>query len=172
MSANQYYEGDRGVPQEGYQQDPTMNNQQYAPPAGYPQQPFQQQYPQPPKQEYQPSQSQYQAPQNGPNSYGMTPSAPYAAPSQPPPNNGAAEYQGSKYQDTAPFSQANEKTGARFAPRKRLNDPIFLILFIAAVAGFAVVSGIAIDGFIQVNGLGGGFGSIGTGQTGNSVTLD
>ncbi|RSH94165.1 Protein pns1 [Saitozyma podzolica] len=76
------------------------------------------------------------------------------------------------YPDTAPFSQANEKTGARFSPRKRLNDPIFLVLFIVSVVGFAVVSGLAINTFIQLNGLGGGFGSSSSGQTGNDVTLD
>ncbi|EIW70886.1 hypothetical protein TREMEDRAFT_29308 [Tremella mesenterica DSM 1558] len=97
----------------------------------------------------------------------MSPSQPYA---QPDPNIEAQSY--GPLPDTAPFSQATEKTGTRFAPKKRLNDPIFLILFIAAVAGFAVVSGLAISSFISVNGLGGGFGSASSGQTGSSVTLD
>lgn len=57
-------------------------------------------------------------------------------------------------------------------PRKRVNDIIPLILFIAAVVGFAVVSGIAIHSFVQVNGLGGGMGNSGEGGTGTSVTLD
>jgi hypothetical protein len=110
----------------------------------------------------------------------MKPSEPYVAPPGPSPSqvygndqSHAESQQGPKgYPDTAPFSQANEKTGARFKPKKRLNDPIFLVLFIAAVVGFAVVSGIAINGFIEVNGLGGGFGSSGSGQSGNTVTLD
>jgi hypothetical protein len=106
----------------------------------------------------------------------MKPSAPYAPASNqqpPPPDQGYAESQAPPgYNDTAPFSQANEKTGPRFAPRPRLNDPIFLVLFIASVVGFAVVSGIAISTFVKYNGLGGGFGSSAVGQTGNSVVLD
>lgn len=104
----------------------------------------------------------------------MKPSAPYAPPppGPPPPNGGYAENGGNGYQDTAPFSQATEKTGARFSPKKRLNDPIFLVLFIAAVAGFAVLSGIAIKGFVDVNGLGGGFGDRQQGGTGSIITLN
>ncbi|RSH85379.1 Protein pns1 [Saitozyma podzolica] len=71
-----------------------------------------------------------------------------------------------------PLVQSNEKTGARISPRNRLNDPIFIVLFIVSVVGFAVVSGLAINTFIQLNGLGGGFGSSSSGQTGNDVTLD
>jgi len=106
----------------------------------------------------------------------MKPSQPYAPPSNPPPppqNAGYAENAGSNgFSDTAPFSQATEKTGERFRPKKRLNDPIFLVLFIAAVAGFAVLSGIAINGFISVNGLGGGFGDAQQGGTGSAITLN
>lgn len=100
-------------------------------------------------------------------------------PSQPYQTNG--EYKNSNnpengappaYQDTAPFSQATEKTGARLNPRKRLNDPIFLVLFIASIGGFAAVSAIAIKSFVEVNGLGGGFGNVSQGGTGNSATLD
>lgn len=76
------------------------------------------------------------------------------------------------YGDTAPFSQANEKTGERLNPKKRLNDPIPLIFYIASLAGFAVLSGIAIKSFIDVNGLGGGFGDNTQGGTGSSITLD
>ncbi|GFZ44180.1 Protein PNS1 [Saitozyma sp. JCM 24511] len=166
MSAQEYYnqpgppQGYHGAqsqpqpPQQGYYTNNSNNNhnnpkaqQQYAPPSGLPQ------------------------PQ-----YGMKPSAPYAPASNqqsPPPDQGYAESQAPPgYNDTAPFSQANEKTGPRFAPRPRLNDPIFLVLFIASVVGFAVVSGIAISTFVKYNGLGGGFGSSAVGQTGNSVVLD
>lgn len=107
----------------------------------------------------------------------MNPSQPYAAPSGPPPpptNNFSYAEQGGFRQknDTAPFSQATEKTGQRLNPRKRLNDPVPLVLFLAAVAGFAAVSGIAISSFISVNGLGGGFGNAASGETGTGVTLD
>jgi hypothetical protein len=107
----------------------------------------------------------------------MKPSQPYAAP--PPPaqnqqyvqNNPETNGQQS-FSDTAPFSQANEKTGARFAPKKRLNDVAFLILFIAAIGGFAALSGIAISSFVKLNGLGGGFGNGNQGGTGTGATLD
>jgi hypothetical protein len=114
-----------------------------------------------------------QEPPEQPN-YCMNPLVQYAPPGQAPNSSqGNAESQEpTGYPDTAPFSQANEKTGARFSPRNRLNDPIFLVLFIVSVVGFAIVSGLAISTFIQVNGLGGGFGSSSSGQTGNDVTLD
>ncbi|WVO22325.1 protein PNS1 [Cryptococcus decagattii] len=144
MSAQEFYQG--GNPN-GYQQ------QQYAPPPGGP---AQDQYRG--KQEYVPPQSQ-------PPNYNMQPSQPYAATN---PEMGGQPI----YQDTAPFSQATEKTGERMKPRKRVNDIIPLILFIAAVVGFAVVSGIAIHSFVKVNGLGGGMGNSGEGGTGTSVTLD
>lgn len=168
MSAQEYYnqgppQGYNGAqpqpqpPQQGYYNNNKANaQQQYAPPSGLPHPHPQQPQPQP--------------------QYGMKPSAPYAPASNQqaaPPDQGYAESQGPPgYNDTAPFSQANEKTGPRFAPRPRLNDPIFLVLFIASVVGFAVVSGIAISTFVKYNGLGGGFGSSAVGQTGNSVVLD
>ena len=116
----------------------------------------------------------------GNGKYNMSPSQPYAQASHPPPpqqqkqqqqyeNNNPENGGGPRYGDTAPFSQANEKTGARFQPKKRLNDPIFLVLFIASFAGFVVLSAISIKTFIDQNGLGGGFG---TGEGGNSATLD
>jgi hypothetical protein len=164
MSAQEYYnqpgppQGYKGAqlqpPQQGYHTNGNNNPkaQQYAPPSG-------------------PPHAQQPQPQ-----YGMKPSAPYAPASNQqtaPPSQDYAESQAPPgYNDTAPFSQANEKTGPRFAPRPRLNDPIFLVLFIASVVGFAVVSGIAIDTFVKYNGLGGGFGSSAVGQTGNSVVLD
>ncbi|KAK4688034.1 hypothetical protein P7C73_g2079, partial [Tremellales sp. Uapishka_1] len=130
-----------------------QNGSGYQPPVGGPpqqRQQYQEQYPQ---------QQQYQPPSQPPPT--MNGSAPYANEAAPPP-----------YKDTAPFTQATEKTGQRLNPRKRLNDPIFLILFLANVAGFAVLSGIAINSFIAVNGDGGGLGNDLQGGTGTSATLD
>ena len=163
MSAAQFY--NQQQPQQDYQQPYSQTYGQqgavgqgedrgYAPPSGPPPQ-------------------AQQAPNNG--NWGMKPSQPYAQSQAPPPptNGGQAENAGGKlYGDTAPFSQANEKTGARFRPKTRINDIVFLVLFIAAVAGFAILSGIAIHSFISVNGLGGGFGDASQGGTGSSVTLD
>ncbi|TYJ52097.1 protein PNS1 [Cryptococcus floricola] len=145
MSAQQFYQG--GSDKQGQPQ------QQYAPPSGGPPQDYN-------------NQQQYAPPQGQPN-YNMKGSQPYAQTN--PETGGQPNYQNG---DTAPFSQADEKTGQRLNPRKRLNDPIFLVLFLAAIAGFAVVSGIAINSFIKVNGLGGGLGSSSSGQTGSSTTLD
>ncbi|WVN88169.1 protein PNS1 [Cryptococcus depauperatus CBS 7841] len=112
-----------------------------------------------------PNGQQFNIPPNQTHNYTMKPSQPYATTN---PETGGQVM----YEDTAPFSQANEKTGQRLRPRKRLNDPVFLALFIAVVAGFAVVSGIAINGFIKVNGLGGGMGSSSAGRTGSGATLN
>ena len=189
MSAAQYFSEDQGNQQpptqegergfvpgqygqsypQGYQGQGYGNNQ-YAPPQGHP----------PP--------GPGPGPQGqGNGNWGMKPSEPYAQgqyqqpPPQtqqyhqhPPPAQAQAQVNpenggGNMYGDTAPFSQANEKTGARFKPRKRLNDPIFLVLFLASFAGFCVLSGIAISEFIQQNGLGGG---LGQGEGGDSATLD
>ncbi|KAG8910798.1 putative choline transporter, neither null mutation nor overexpression affects choline transport, partial [Tulasnella sp. 418] len=79
----------------------------------------------------------------------------YAPPEQPLPQNGYAEKGDGEYE--------------RFKPKKRLHDPIFLILFIAQLAGFAVVSGLALNTWISEGGLGGG---VGSGTTGNSITLN
>ena len=158
MSAAQYYQEQpirNGSDQNSYPQ-----TTQYVPPAQSP--PQQTQYAPPP------------GPPQGNNNYAMKPSQPYSSFPAPPPRDSNNVEAGAPppYQDTAPFSQATEKTGARFAPRKRLNDPIFAVLFIAAIAGFAVVSALAIRTFVEVNGLGGGFGNGMQGGTGNSATLD
>lgn len=103
----------------------------------------------------------------------MKQSQPYANQSYPPQPNQDVEYgKDNKYGDTAPFSQATEATGARFRPKSRLKDPIFLVLFIAAVAGWAVLSALAIRTFVSVNGLGGGMGNDTQGGTGTGITLD
>ncbi|ORX36900.1 plasma-membrane choline transporter-domain-containing protein [Kockovaella imperatae] len=154
MSAAQYYNGGQPQQDRGYQPGPPL----------------------PPP----PSHQQYgQQPSGG---YSMNASQPYAPPSSQPypsaqnntsyaPSYGQTENgNGQQYTgDTAPFSQANEKTGARFKPKTRLNDPIFLVLFIASFAGFCAVSALAISTFINQNGLGGGFGQDTGGQ---SATLD
>lgn len=174
MSAQQYYQNSAPPqPQQSYQPP----NQQYAfnnQPNGF----------------NQPNNSYNNQGGPGGNDWSMKPSQPYANTSFPPPHGaphdggqsypppssgtpGDAEYGGgNKYGDTAPFSQATEKTGARFRPKNRLKDPIFLVLFIAAVAGWAVLSAIALRSFTSVDGLGGGFGNSMQGGTGTSITLD
>ncbi|TFK44695.1 plasma-membrane choline transporter-domain-containing protein [Crucibulum laeve] len=61
--------------------------------------------------------------------------------------------------------------GDRFKPKKRINDPIFLILFVLQFLGFAALSGIALNSWISEGGLGGGLGKTG-GKTGAAVTLN
>ncbi|KAG1771704.1 plasma-membrane choline transporter-domain-containing protein [Suillus occidentalis] len=72
-----------------------------------------------------------------------------------------------------PQSSANQKTpfeDGRFQPKKRVNDILFLILFILQFAGFVALSGIALSGYVSGNGLGGGVGN--GSQVGSSVTLN
>lgn len=52
---------------------------------------------------------------------------------------------------------------------QKLNDPIFLILFIATVLGWGAVAGLALNGYSTADGLGGG---VGRGNTGSRVTLN
>ncbi|KIP11620.1 hypothetical protein PHLGIDRAFT_63436 [Phlebiopsis gigantea 11061_1 CR5-6] len=54
--------------------------------------------------------------------------------------------------------------GGRFAPKKRVNDWILLVLFVAQFAGFVVVSAIVLSDWIKQGGLGGGLGSDDTGS--------
>ncbi|KAH9485401.1 Protein PNS1 [Psilocybe cubensis] len=61
--------------------------------------------------------------------------------------------------------------GGRFKPKKRVNDPIFLIFFVLQFLGFAAVSGVALNTWISQDGLGGGLGK-GGGQTGTVVTMN
>jgi hypothetical protein len=183
MSAQAYYQsndngggGDRGYtaqPASGYEYNPQAQAQaasqaqqgQYGQQA-YGQQPggYQQGQgewsPQQPPQVYNQTGNFNQGP-NG--SYGMTPSAPYAQ------TNDAESFHPQTYEDTAPFSQANEKTGERMNPKPRFNDIIPLVLFILTFAGFVVVSALALKDFSSVNGLGGGFGR---GSGGSSTTLN
>jgi len=91
------------------------------------------------------------APYPGPNpNYGQ----PYSPPEQPILYNGDSK---------DPYE------GGRFKPKKTINDPIFLILFILQFLGFAALSGIALNTWISQGGLGGG---LGKGQTGTAVTLN
>lgn len=99
MSAAQYYDNDK--PQ-GYAPQQGYGGQEgYAPQPSYAPQ-------------YAPPPQQYAPPS-------MPPTAPYAEP----------QTQG--FSNTAPnggqyaVSDGNEKTGARFRPKKRFNDPIFAI---------------------------------------------
>lgn len=187
MSAQAYYQsndngggGDRGYtaqPASGYEYNPQVQAQaaSQAQAGQYPQQAYGQQAggyqqgqgqgewsPQQPPQAYNQS-GQYNNNQNGNGSYGMTPSAPYAA------TNDAESFHPQNYEDTAPFSQANEKTGERMNPKPRFNDIIPLVLFILTFAGFVVVSALALKDFSSVDGLGGGFGR---GSGGSSTTLN
>lgn len=165
MAAQAYYQpdsaqSDRAQQQPWGQQQPSYPQQAYNNNNGY----AQQQYPQ---QQYQQQQYQQQY-SNG------KPSQPYAAPSGNPPQSygGGQEAYNPNAADPAPFSQETEKTGERFRPKKRLNDPIFLFLYLASLVGFAVLSGIAISTFVSVGGLGGGVGNDQQGGTGSSITLD
>ncbi|KAF8798723.1 integral to plasma membrane protein [Phlegmacium glaucopus] len=60
---------------------------------------------------------------------------------------------------------------ARFKPKNRINDPIFLIFFVLQLLGFAALSGIVLNAWISQGGLGGGLGKAG-GQAGSPVTLN
>ncbi|KAJ7462311.1 plasma-membrane choline transporter-domain-containing protein, partial [Mycena galericulata] len=46
----------------------------------------------------------------------------------------------------------------RFKPKRRINDPIVLVLFLLQFLGFAALSGIVIDTWVKDGGLGGGLG--------------
>ncbi|KAF9531624.1 plasma-membrane choline transporter-domain-containing protein [Crepidotus variabilis] len=59
--------------------------------------------------------------------------------------------------------------GGRFKPKKRINDPIFLGLFILQFIAYAGLSGYLLHDFANNNGLGGG---LGKGKTGSSITLN
>jgi hypothetical protein len=52
---------------------------------------------------------------------------------------------------------------------QKIQDPIFLILFLATFFGYTALSGYALYGWSQVDGLGGG---LGPGNGGSSVTLN
>ncbi|KAG8892407.1 putative choline transporter, neither null mutation nor overexpression affects choline transport, partial [Tulasnella sp. 403] len=87
------------------------------------------------------------------------------------PNPGQSQPYAPSYPQQPPQNTYAEKTGEyeRFKPKKRVNDPIFLVLFILQLAGYAVVSGLALSDWISEGGLGGGLGSD---ATGSSITLN
>ncbi|KAH6913822.1 integral to plasma membrane protein [Coprinopsis sp. MPI-PUGE-AT-0042] len=66
----------------------------------------------------------------------------------------------------------NPYENGRFQPKKKLNDPIFLVLFVLQLLGFAAVSAIALNTWIKEGGLGGGLGKQSSGRTGSAVTLN
>ncbi|PCH43440.1 DUF580-domain-containing protein [Wolfiporia cocos MD-104 SS10] len=82
---------------------------------------------------------------------------PYDPPADPPPSGGYG------YDAKSPYE------GERFRPKKRVNDPLFLIFFVLQFAGFVVLSAISVNEWVKSGGLGGG---IGSGDTGTSVTLN
>jgi len=89
------------------------------------------------------------------------PDVPYAK--QPSPGVAPIQ-QDQRYIDPgAPFDSG------RFKPKTRINDPIFLIVFVAQFAGFCVVSALALSTWISQGGLGGG---LGDDNTGTSITLN
>ncbi|EPS94136.1 hypothetical protein FOMPIDRAFT_1153435 [Fomitopsis schrenkii] len=99
----------------------------------------------------------WNAGKGSPYAPGPTPNyAPQYAPPAGPPTDGFGGDQKSPYE------------GDRFRPRKRVNDPLFLIFFVAQFFGFIALSGIALNQWVKNGGLGGGVGR----SSGTSVTLD
>jgi len=90
--------------------------------------------------------------------YQPGPTPHYAPPAEPPTGN-----HGYRADQKSPYE------GDRFKPKKRINDPFFLIFFVLQFAAFVVLSALAISEWVKDGGLGGG---IGGGDTGNSVTLN
>lgn len=100
------------------------------------------------------------APQTQPQGYYAPP------PSGPPPPMG-------QYQEPAMGGEkVADNSNGRFKPKRKIRDPIPLILFIITVLGFAALSGIVLNNYSKYNGLGGGFGNASQGGTGTSITLD
>ncbi|KAK7472552.1 pH nine-sensitive protein 1 [Stygiomarasmius scandens] len=90
-----------------------------------------------------------------------------------PPYPGPTPAYGQPYQPPTEYSAdvKDPYQGDRFKPKKRINDPIFLALFILQFLGYAALSGIAISEWVSNGGLGGGLGSSG-GRNGTAVTLN
>lgn len=92
--------------------------------------------------------------------------------------NGNANYSGGNgYQEPSYGTEGGKQDnppqpGERFEPKKRLRDPIFLVLFLASTLGFAALSGIVLNNYNKYSGLGGGVGNGTQGGTGTGVTLD
>ncbi|KAF8893351.1 plasma-membrane choline transporter-domain-containing protein [Infundibulicybe gibba] len=127
---------------------------QYKP--DYQQPPYQQQYQQPPYHQQQ-----------------QQPYPPYAAAPHPGPTPAYAN-SGPQWQQSPPQEYNDVKSpyeGDRFKPKKKLNDPIFLALFVLQFIGFVVLSGIALASYASTGGRGGGLGKPGA-KTGATVTLN
>ncbi|EMD37617.1 hypothetical protein CERSUDRAFT_114269 [Gelatoporia subvermispora B] len=92
--------------------------------------------------------------------YGPGPTPNYAEQYAPPIQS---EYRGGYAEQKSPYEND------RFRPKKRLNDPIFLILFIAQLVGMGILAGIVISDYIKKGGLGGG---LGEDDSGNNITLN
>ncbi|GLB37068.1 putative CTL (choline transporter-like) family protein [Lyophyllum shimeji] len=97
----------------------------------------------------------------------MSQAPPYPGPT---PNYGGG-YGGYAPTPQQPYDQKSPYEGERFKPKKRINDPIFLILFVLQFLGFAALSGIVISSWVSNGGLGGGLGKAG-GKTGTAITLN
>ena len=174
MSAAEYYNGQSG--QKGYQEMNNSNDRgynggynnnngpSYPDPNNYGQQQQQQPYYAPPQQAYPQQQQagqQYMPPNSVPPVAAMHSSQPYAEP----------QYAANMNPDIG--GKANPAQAEhRFKPKKKINDPIFLILFIATFAGMIVVAALAIRQFVKYNGGNGGFGDNGEGGTGISTSLN
>ncbi|EJD03315.1 DUF580-domain-containing protein [Fomitiporia mediterranea MF3/22] len=89
-------------------------------------------------------------------------SQPYAPGAPPPPEAG-----GYGADVKSPYE------GERFKPKKRVKDPVFLVLFITQLVGYCIISGIVLSAWTDQGGLGGGLGGGSNGtNTGSSVTLN
>lgn len=69
------------------------------------------------------------------------------------------------------YDQKSPYEGDRFKPKKKINDPIFLVLFILQLAGFAILSAIVLTTWVSNGGTGGGIGKPGS-KNGSVVTLN
>ncbi|KAJ3757933.1 plasma-membrane choline transporter-domain-containing protein [Lentinula raphanica] len=61
--------------------------------------------------------------------------------------------------------------GERFKPKKKVNDPVFLVFFVLQFLGFVALSAIAIHSWVSEGGNGGGLGKSGA-SSGSDVTLN
>ncbi|KAJ7581593.1 plasma-membrane choline transporter-domain-containing protein [Mycena floridula] len=122
--------------------------------------------------------SQWQQNQQNPQ-WGGAPqqqSYPPARPSYPSPTPayGGSNYMPPQEQQQPLYNTGNNYKndpfeGDRFKPKKKINDPVFLVLFVLQFLGFCALAGITIASFVTSGGLGG---SLGKDSTGNSVTLN
>ncbi|KAJ4487395.1 plasma-membrane choline transporter-domain-containing protein [Lentinula edodes] len=99
-----------------------------------------------------------QSTHNVPPYPGPTPNYVQPGFTQPQTNNGGGEYK-----------QSYE--GERFKPKKKINDPFFLVFFVLQFLGFVALSAIAIHSWVSDGGLGGGLGKSGA-TSGSAVTLN